>query len=301
MLEYTCAGLRIGVPEELLTKDYDSFLVSFDRRLDILDAGYSITRVVVENVETSVLSAKKNWITGILVRVALMIGFDLLPQRVREKYQLKILSTWWQRAIQKVLIAILWFIYPMLMWLPLRGMICLLLVLEPQLRPLFMVRYYFNFKYYAVADVYTQKSSLQAIHSMDILSDKPVYSKANSQTEKSKEEVAYELPSYLLWLESGKDGRPFIQAVLVRILEAQLSSARAESISRWSLHRLTPWLRFPVRLAALTFDTMRKNVLDTVSCWNTQMKESVIFKGDEVKIPRHSKFTSAVVLYHICR
>ena len=145
MLEYTCAGLRIGVPEELLTKDYDSFLVSFDRRLDILDAGYSITRVVVENVETSVLSAKKNWITGILVRVALMIGFDLLPQRVREKYQLKILSTWWQRAIQKVLIAILWFIYPMLMWLPLRGMICLLLVLEPQLRPLFMVRYYFIF------------------------------------------------------------------------------------------------------------------------------------------------------------
>jgi len=47
---------------------------------------------------------------------------------------------------------------------------------------------------------------LQAIHSMDILSDKLVYSKAaNSPTEKPKEDVTYELPSYLLWLQSGKD------------------------------------------------------------------------------------------------
>lgn len=140
VLEYACAGLRIGVPQELLSKDYDSFLVDFNKRLDILDAGYSLTRVIVENVEGSVLSAKKNPITALLVRVALMIGYDLLPIRVREKYQLKILSTWWQRAIQRILIAILWVIYPMLMWLPLRGMICLLLVLEPQLRPIFMVR-----------------------------------------------------------------------------------------------------------------------------------------------------------------
>ncbi|KDR79578.1 hypothetical protein GALMADRAFT_1245135 [Galerina marginata CBS 339.88] len=254
VLEYTCAGLRIGVPEDLLSKDYDSFLVSFNRRLDILDAGYSLTRSIVENVEASVLSAKKNWITRILVRVALMIGHDLLPDRVREKYQLKILSTWWQRVIQKVLIAVLWVVYPMLMWLPLRGMICLLLVLEPPLRPLFM-------------------SSLQAIHSMDILADKPVYSKSNSQTEKSSEEVAYELPSYLLWLESGKDGRPYLQAALVRILAAQLRSAQAASLSRLSIGRLTPWIHLPGRLAALTVDTVRRSVLDTVSCWKTQIRE----------------------------
>lgn len=141
VLEYACAGMRIGVPQDLLSKDYDSFLIAFDQRLDILDAGYSLTRVIVENVEGSVLSAKKNIITAILVRIALMIGYDLLPTRVREKYQLKILSTWWQRAIQKILIAVLWVIYPMLMWVPLRGMICLLLVLEPQLRSIFMVRY----------------------------------------------------------------------------------------------------------------------------------------------------------------
>lgn len=132
--------MRIGVPENLLTKDYDSFLVSFNKRLDILDAGYSLTRETIFNVEASVLSAKKSWITSILVRAALIIGFDLLPERVKVKYELKILKAWYVRAIQKLTMAILWVIYPMLMWLPLRGMICLLLVLEPQLRPLFMVR-----------------------------------------------------------------------------------------------------------------------------------------------------------------
>ncbi|PPQ78863.1 hypothetical protein CVT25_002431 [Psilocybe cyanescens] len=271
VLEYACAGMRIGVPQDLLSKDYDSFLIAFDQRLDILDAGYSLTRVIVENVEGSVLSAKKNIITAILVRIALMIGYDLLPTRVREKYQLKILSTWWQRAIQKILIAVLWVIYPMLMWVPLRGMICLLLVLEPQLRSIFM-------------------SSLQAIHSMDILSDKPVYSKGDTSAPKSEEAIAYELPSYLLWLESGKDGRPFLQAVLVRILATQLNSAQAASQSRWSAGRLMPWLQLPGRLFALALESIRQNVVDMVSCWRTQLKESMTFNGEEVKMPLHIGF-----------
>jgi hypothetical protein len=139
VLEYTCAGLRLGVPQNLLAKDYDSFLVSFNRRLDILDAGYSLTRTIVENVERSACTAEKSWVTNILIRMAFMIGYDLLPERVQKQYQLKLLSKAWQRAVQKILIAILWVIYPMLMWIPLRGMITLLLVLEPPLRHFFMV------------------------------------------------------------------------------------------------------------------------------------------------------------------
>jgi len=39
-----------------------------------------------------------------------------------------------------------------------------------------------------------------------------VHSKANSPTEKPNDDVAYELPSYLLWLESGKDD--FLESVV---------------------------------------------------------------------------------------
>lgn len=114
-------------------------MVSFNRRLDILDAGYSLTRTIVENVERSACTAEKSWVTNILIRMAFMIGYDLLPERVQKQYQLKLLSKAWQRAVQKILIAILWVVYPMLMWIPLRGMITLLLVLEPPLRHFFMV------------------------------------------------------------------------------------------------------------------------------------------------------------------
>jgi hypothetical protein len=141
LLEYTCAGLRLGIPPELLTKDFESFLVSFHGRLDRLAAEekYQLTQDVVANVEKSVLGAKKRYITSVLVRAALMIGHDLLPERVKCKYKLRMLNTKWKRLIQKSLIAALWMVYPLLLWIPLRGMICLLLVLESNLRPIFHV------------------------------------------------------------------------------------------------------------------------------------------------------------------
>jgi len=151
VLEYACLGLPvgIGIPEELLSKDYESFLMSLDKHLDVLDLGHSLdfTRSTVQSIETPLIFRKMNCITRVVARAALMIGFDLLPQRVRERdqYQLKVLSTPCQRAIQKILTAMLWFFYPTLMWLPLRGMICLILILEPHLRPIFMVRCSFSF------------------------------------------------------------------------------------------------------------------------------------------------------------
>jgi hypothetical protein len=74
-----------------------------------------------------------------------MVGFSLLPERVKSKYQLNILKSHFARGIQWTLCAVLWAIYPCLMWIPLRGMMCLLLVLEPQLRPVLRVsQHYFD-------------------------------------------------------------------------------------------------------------------------------------------------------------
>ena len=139
VLEVAYVGMRIGVYKELMSKDYESFLILF---LDVLDSGHSLnfTRSLFQSIETAPMTAKMNWISRFFYTAGLMIGFDLLPQRVRDQYQLKLLSTWWRRAIQKILIAMLWFFYPMMMWLPPRGLICLVLILQPQLRSAFIVR-----------------------------------------------------------------------------------------------------------------------------------------------------------------
>ncbi|KAF8075737.1 Decaprenyl diphosphate synthase-like protein [Lyophyllum atratum] len=215
------------------------------------------------------LTSKMSLISRLLCRVGLMIGFELLPQRVRDQgqYQLKVLSTPWQRAIQKILMAVLWFFYPMLMWLPLRGAMCLILISEPQLRPVFM-------------------SSLQTIHSMNIHSDEPFFSKPAGYKSNSID-IEDELPSYVLWLDSGKEGRSFLGRLVVRVLRAQLlSSARA----RWSVAWVAPWVRLSAELVGLTADIIWRRILDTGARWKTQIKESAIFGDDEIKLPRHIGF-----------
>ncbi|KAF8147785.1 hypothetical protein K438DRAFT_1867311 [Mycena galopus ATCC 62051] len=243
VLEYTCAGLRLGVPQSMLTKTYDDFIISFNHRLDRLDAGYELTGTVVHNVEASAISAKKHWITDILVRAALMIGYSLLPERVKSKYQLNILKSRTARAIQRVLCASLWFVYPFLMLIPLRGTICLLLVLEPQLRPIL-------------------RSSLQAIHCMDILHDKPVIPKSKGPET---------LPFYLSWLASGKQRPSLLQMVLVKTLEAQLRS------DSW-MNTIRVWFAYPFRIA----ETCAEHVV-----YGAADASSLFHLGGEAKMPLH--------------
>jgi len=135
---------------------------------------------------------------------------------------------------------------------------------------------------------------------MDILSDKPVYAKLNPGVEKSNStDNDIELLSYVLWLNSGKEGRTFLQHLLVRVLRVQLlSSAEA----RWSVACVAPWIYLSVEVIAMTGNTIWRSILDTASRWKTQIKESIIFGGDEIKMPRHSEFaTSVVPLYaYLC-
>lgn len=148
VLENTCAALRLGIPDHLLAWDYDSFMIMFNRQLDLLGSGYSVSRKIVEEIENAAVTTRMRWLTSIILRLGLMIGYDLLPERVRSQYQLKLLKYRWQRAIQKIVVIILWLLYPALMWLPLRGVICLLLILEPATRPIFMVSKFASFVYH---------------------------------------------------------------------------------------------------------------------------------------------------------
>lgn len=131
---------------------------------------------------------------------------------------------------------------------------------------------------------------------MDTLFDEPVYSKPNAGVENlNARNIEAQLPSYVDWLDSGNQGGTFLQRLLVRILRAQLlSSAQA----RWSVAWIAPWIFLSVELTGLTANTVRRNILDTAARWKTQIKESILFGGDEIKIPRHSKFATLVVLLY---
>ncbi|KAJ7240804.1 Decaprenyl diphosphate synthase-like protein [Mycena rebaudengoi] len=256
VLEYTCVGMRLGVPRSLLTSTYDDFLISFGRRLDQLDSGCEITNIVVRNIEASVIEAKKSWLTSIMIRCALMVGFTLLPERVQSKYKLAILRSQSACRVQRVLCAVLWAIYPFLMWIPLRGMICLLLVLEPQLRP-------------------ALRTSLQTIHRMDLLHDRP------SVVPTTTPVTASVRPSYLAWLSAGRFRPSVLQMILVRTLEAQLQS------TSWT-NGIRTWAAYPYSIAETCFEALFSQVAEKARLCRTQLVEYSLFKsGTEAKLPVH--------------
>jgi hypothetical protein len=113
---------------------------------------------------------------------------------------------------------------------------------------------------------------------MDIIFDKPLYSRQPSTGDK-KTEVAQELPSYISWLESGKDDCPLLQVVLIRVLEAQIST-----------HQFKAWIKLPFRITYAIFKAAFKSMRDTTLAWRTQVAESRLFHNKvEARLPAHSK------------
>jgi hypothetical protein len=120
------------------------------------------------------------------------------------------------------------------------------------------------------------QSSLQAIHCMDILHDKPVL--ANSKGAQTPSG----LPYYVSWLSSGKQRPSLLQMVLVRTLEAQLQSVS------WS-RGIRAWLTYPLAVAETCAEYAFYTANDTLQVWRSQLSESSLFhSGVEAKMPVHS-------------
>ncbi|KAF7334704.1 Alkyl transferase [Mycena venus] len=252
VLEYAWAGMRLGIPRSLLATNHEDFLVSFNRRLDHLDAGCMLNAMVINNIEASLVELrKKRWLTAIILRIALMVGFTLLPERVQSKYQLDVLKSRSARAVQRIICVLLWLVYPFLVWVPLRGIICLLVILEPQLRPVI-------------------RSSLQNIHCMDILSDRPKFVPDVSAT-----------PAYVTWLAGGQVPPPIMQKILVRTLEAQIKC------TSWA-NTLRTWITYPFTIAAICGESTLNCLSQTVARARCQIAESNLFRFDaDAKMPVH--------------
>ncbi|KAH9481052.1 Isoprenyl transferase [Psilocybe cubensis] len=119
---------------------------------------------------------------------------------------------------------------------------------------------------------------------MDIMRDQPLFQGTPSPAS------FLASPSYLQWLNSGKDGRPLLQVILVRVLETQLMSAHADQYSRWhNTGRLYPWLMLPGILAWESMASLYRTTKGFMESFRTKFKESVTFKRGQTKIPQHNK------------
>ena len=155
-LEFTCVGLRLGIPLDYLARDYDSFLTSFHRHIDRHPA--KVTQEMITSIETAILDTEMKWVTSVLLRASLMIGHDLLPEKVKQRYEFRVLDSPMKKLSQGTLCATLWFIYPFLPSLSMRGLLSLFLIFEPGLRSKFKVRSF----YYAIY-VFTLTRSLDTV------------------------------------------------------------------------------------------------------------------------------------------
>ncbi|KAK7051901.1 alkyl transferase [Favolaschia claudopus] len=261
LMEYTCAGMRLGVAGSMLPSTYDEFLISFNKRLDNLDG---LANSFVELVETATTtSERKNSFFRMFTYIQLMIGHSLLPERAKSRIPLNIiLKSRSARIIQLILCAVLRLVYPWIVSLPLRGVICLMLVLHPELRPIF-----------------------QTIHSIDILSDKPTISSSSNLPELSSS--SGQATSYVQWLAHGVRNQrpPLLQILLVKTLASQL-----QSDSRFDV-----WLSYPFEIARICAKYAGMNVNDTVQRWRVELKKSSLFHlRKESKMPLHANMRISV-------
>jgi len=145
VLRFTCMGRQLGIPEHFLGRDYEGFLTSFQGRLDAIatradDPKYTLRPKIVSQLENANAVLGKTWLMQALFSAAWLVGIELLPTDVRAAYQLPAEPT---RLSSAVLTVSTWFIdalYPLLPWLPLRGMVALVCALEPGMRDVCQVR-----------------------------------------------------------------------------------------------------------------------------------------------------------------
>ena len=138
-------GRQLGIPEHLLGRDYEGFLASFQSRLDAIspqagESKFSLRPRIVNDLEKANAALGTTWFMRCLFGAAWLVGIELLPTDIRTAYQLPSEPT---RLSSAVALASTWFIdalYPLLPWLPLRGMIALVCAVEPGMREVCQVR-----------------------------------------------------------------------------------------------------------------------------------------------------------------
>ncbi|CAK5267944.1 unnamed protein product [Mycena citricolor] len=215
--EYTCAAMRLGVPREMLSSSYPDFISAFSARIDSLSTECKLTSDIIFSLEASILvSTRMRWITSLGLRAAFLVGHTLLPEELKAQYVLAGVRSPVSRMVQRVLCALLWLLYPLLLWLPLRGLIAFVVFFEPSMKGVV-------------------SSTLRTIHSMDVMEDRPL------PTSKSEIEHA----DYIGWLEhSGRIRPTFLQRAFISLLKYRAGSISLLGIGSSVIGHVTSSTKF---------------------------------------------------------
>ncbi|CAK5283456.1 unnamed protein product [Mycena citricolor] len=215
--EYTCAAMRLGVPREMLSSSYPDFISAFSARIDSLSTECKLTSDIIFSLEASILvSTRMRWITSLGLRAAFLVGHTLLPEELKAQYVLAGVRSPVSRMVQRVLCALLWLLYPLLLWLPLRGLIAFVIFLEPSMKGVV-------------------SSTLRTIHSMDVIEDRPIPTSASG----------IEHADYIDWLENSGRIRPsFLQRAFISLLKFRAGSISLLRMCSSIIGHVTSSIRF---------------------------------------------------------
>ncbi|KAJ4500123.1 hypothetical protein C8R41DRAFT_528764 [Lentinula lateritia] len=217
--------MRIGIPDRLLSKDYDTFMASFNGRLHT-------GRPLLGAVE-STLTGSRSYLLTLFLYTVLAIEVEILPEHVREEYMLVFFRTWYSRVFQRCIVWLCWVIYPMsALFPPVRVALCFLLLLDPSAWPSFL-------------------ESCREMLSIDPIEGTPTLEPGDTD-------------SALRWLalNSGPCGKSLLQTALVLLLDTQHQSQKARGTNKilpWMT--LIPQ---SIKLVLTTFYCGVRNVVEDV-------------------------------------
>ncbi|KAJ3827113.1 hypothetical protein F5880DRAFT_1301891 [Lentinula raphanica] len=136
VLDYACLGMRLGIPQNALSKDYDTFESSFRSRSLIYQ---TLMRPSSTELGVSTLQSRSH-LLNLSVHAGLAIGIEILPKHIREEYMSVFFKSWHTYMFQRCVVWLVWMFYPLRSVLPpLRSALCLLILLDQSAWSSFLV------------------------------------------------------------------------------------------------------------------------------------------------------------------
>ncbi|KAH8810090.1 hypothetical protein DL96DRAFT_552855 [Flagelloscypha sp. PMI_526] len=181
VMQCSCVGMRVGVPSDLLTTDYESF----QGRLSSLSDWQGT--IQQDELDLRSLRASSLW-----QKLALFMAEDLLPPHLRGNGECTRSHFSGRNLLRSSVHMFLWLAFPVLSWIPLRTIIGFITVVHDDSRHLV-------------------NAILDDVLAMNVGENLPL----KPQTVGDRE------PSYISWLEDEAQDVPLLNAILKSTLKTQ--------------------------------------------------------------------------------
>jgi uncharacterized protein (DUF2236 family) len=132
VLGYTMVARNLGIPDHMMPMTYAEFQETFEAHLRTIPCADDALRPEqMARFGAAEVYAASSWFMRAASHCAWVLGVHLLPDEVKNSYAFT--ATRCDNILFHMLDWTLWVVYPLLPWLPLRGLLCLACVVEPRM------------------------------------------------------------------------------------------------------------------------------------------------------------------------